>query len=84
MVSEKTQPVTFPAFKNRVMIKRYPNNLSGVFIGIPSTNIFGFFFESGTEMEMVREAYTMYQALLNGDMSDYKAGYLKWGKEIPK
>lgn len=83
MISEKNVPVTFPAFKNRAMVHKYGRDYKIVFLGIPSQNLFGFYVMYGTDMEAMREAYTMYMRLVRGNIEDYENKDLQWGLRIP-
>lgn len=86
MVSPRNVPVTFPAFKNRAMIRNYEKNgqpRKVVFIGMPLKSMFGFYVEYGTDMEVMREAYAMYLRLVNREMLDYEEKRLQWGIQAP-
>ena len=83
VVSPKSEPVTFPAFKNRATVHRYGKDYKIVFMGIPSKNLFGFYVMYGTDMEVMKEAYKMFMRLIQGNMEDYENRDLQWGLRIP-
>jgi hypothetical protein len=82
-VSDKNEPLMFPAFKNRCAVHKYGKNLKIVFMGIPGQNLFGFYVMYDTDMSAMKEAYGMYLRLVKGDMTDYVDKDLQWGLRIP-
>ena len=80
MVTSDGSAVSLTAFKNRASIHRYGGDkLKIVFLGIPNKNLWGFYVMYDNDNIVIKDAYKMYQKLVNGDMSDFKAGDIQWG-----
>lgn len=84
LINDNNEPVLYSRFKNRATIHAYKAGRGVrkvVFIGVPNQNIFGFYspFIGSTDTQIMKEAYTRFTKLVNGDMSDFEVGQIQWG-----
>ena len=71
-------PLSYTGFKNRASVHKY-GKYKIVVVGIPKSNLFGFYTMYGTDSEVLKEAYSMYFNLVKGSIEEYNSGDIQWG-----
>ena len=74
--------ILYSAFKNRCTIQKYGKGrkqLKIVFVGVPNTNLFGFYVYTDTDPIVMKEAYDLYKMLINRDMTPFNDKDVQWG-----
>lgn len=72
-------PLSYTGFKNRASVHKYGGKYKIVFVGLPKSNLFGFYTMYGSDSKVMKEAYDMYWKLVKCDMENYNEGDVQWG-----
>jgi len=82
LLGEANRPVKYSVFKNMATIQKYGkgrNVKKIVFAGKPKENLFGFYVIHDTDPNVMKEAYSIYKLLVNGDREVLEDSSVIWG-----
>lgn len=77
-ITESGAPLAFAAFKNRSTVVKYGKRNKIVFIGVPNSNLFGFYVNNDSDIAVSKEAYNLYTKLVAGNINVYDSKKAQW------
>jgi hypothetical protein len=78
LITNEGKPISYSSFKNKASVHRYGKKYKIVFIGIPKTNLFGFYTMYNTDMLVMKEAYSLFLELVNDNIEPYTNKDVQW------
>jgi len=79
LITNEGKPISYSGFKNKASVHRYgQKKYKIVFIGIPKTNLFGFYTMYNTNILVMKEAYSLFLELVNNNIEPYTNKDVQW------